>query len=184
MHTHPVPLHPIISVGPFAKWGIDFTTYKPPSFTGHNYIIVAVDYFIKWVEAMPTFSNDAKTSTLFVFNHIIARFGVPKSILTDQGSHFCNSMMTKLPTLLHFDQEHSSLYYPQANGQVESINKVLKRMIQRMIGKHKTNWNLMLFPALWAYQTSAKMAIGFTPFQLVYGLEFVLPIECNILSLS
>jgi hypothetical protein len=184
MHAHPTPLHPVVAVGPFAKWGINFTTCKPPSVVGHNYIIVVVDYFTKWEEAMPTFSNDAKTVALFVFNHIIACFGVPKSIVTDHGSHFCNSMMTKLSTLLHFDQEHSSPYYPQENGQVESINKVLKTMLQRMIGKHKTNWNLMLFLALWAYQTSTKTATDFTPFQLVYGLEAVLPIECEIPSLK
>jgi hypothetical protein len=72
MCAHPAPLHPIMSVGPFAKWGIDFTTCKPPSATGHNYIIVVVDYFTKWEEAMPTYANDAKTTTLFMFNHIIA----------------------------------------------------------------------------------------------------------------
>jgi hypothetical protein len=174
----------IVAVGPFSKWGIDFTTCKPPSVVGHNYIIVVVDYFTKWEEAMPTYSNDAKTATLFVFNHIIARFGVPKSIVTDHGSHFCNSMMTELSTLFHFDQEHSSPYYPQENGQVESINKVLKTMLQRMIGKHKSNWHIMLFSALWAYRTSAKTSTGFTPFQLVYGLEAVLPIECEIPSLK
>ena len=77
MCAHPSPLHPIMSFGPFSKWGIDFTTCKPPFVTGHNYIIMVVDYFTKWVEAMPTYANDAKTTTLFIFNHIIAQFGVP-----------------------------------------------------------------------------------------------------------
>jgi transposase InsO family protein len=112
---------------------------------------VVIDYFTKWEEAMPTYSNDEKIAKLFIFNHIIARFGVPKSIVTDHGSHFCNNMMTELSTLFHFDQEHSSPYYPQENGQVESINKVLKTMLQRMIGKHKSNWHIMLFSSLWAY---------------------------------
>jgi transposase InsO family protein len=151
MHAHPAPLHHVVIVDPFTKWGIDFTTCRPASIVGHNYIIVAVDYFTKWAEAMPTFSNDAKTAVLFVFNHIISRFGVPKSIVTDHGSHFCNNMMTELATLLHFDQEHSSPYYPQENRQVESINKVLKIMLQWMVGKHKSNWHLMLFLTLWAY---------------------------------
>ena len=56
-------------------------------------------------------------------------------------------------------------------------------MLQWMVGKHKSNWHVKLFSALWAYQTSAKTAMGFTPFQLVYGLEAVLPIECEIPSL-
>ena len=115
MCAHLAPLHPIIAVGPFSKWGIDFTTCNPPSTAGVYYIIVAVDYFTKWAEAMPTYTNDVKTTTLFLFNHVIARFGIPKSIVTDHGTHFCNAMMAELTSMLHLDHEHSSPYYPQAN---------------------------------------------------------------------
>ena len=106
MHAHPAPLHPIIVVGPFTKWGIDFTTCNPSSTAGHFYIIVAVDYFTKWAEAMPTYNNDAKTIALFLFNHVIARFGIPKSIVIDHGTHFCNAMMAKLTSMLHLDHEY------------------------------------------------------------------------------
>jgi hypothetical protein len=75
--------------------------------------------------------------------------------------------------MIHLDHEHSSPYYPQANRQVESINRVLKTMLQRMVGKHKSSWHVQLFSTLWAYRTSAKTATGFTPFQLIYGLEEV-----------
>ena len=75
-------------------------------------------------------------------------------------------------------------YYPQANGQVEAINKVLKTMLRRMVGDHKSNWHHVIFSALWAYQTSVKTATGFMPFQLVYGLEAVLPIQCQIPSVQ
>jgi hypothetical protein len=61
---------------------------NPTSSGGHNYIIVVIDYFTKWVEAMPTFLNDGCTTTLFFFNHIITHFGVPQAIVTDHGSHF------------------------------------------------------------------------------------------------
>ena len=106
MRAHPAPLHPIVTIGPFAKWGIDFTTCNPLSTAGHHYIIVAMDYFTKWAEAMPTYNNDAKIATLFLFNHIIARFGIPKSIVTDHGTHFCNAMMVELTSMLHLDDEH------------------------------------------------------------------------------
>jgi Integrase core domain/Integrase zinc binding domain len=182
--THPTALHPIIAIGPFSKWGIDFMQCKPTSAGGHSYIIVAVDYFTKWAEAMPTFLNDGRTAALFLFNHIITRFGVPHAIVTDHGAHFKNQMMSELHVKLGFRHENSSPYYPQANGQVEAINKVLKTMIQRMVGENKTSWHLQLFSALWAYRTSAKTSTGFTPFQLVYGIEAVLPIECEIPSLK
>lgn len=67
---------------------------KPTLTNGHGYIIVAIDYFTKWAEGMPTFSNDGTTTKLFMLNDIIARFGVPKTIVTDHGSHFQNKMMT------------------------------------------------------------------------------------------
>ena len=77
-HSYPAPLHPVISINPFAKWGIDFTTCHPASTHGHKYIIVAIDYFTKWVEVIPTYLNDGKKTALFTFNHIISRSRVPK----------------------------------------------------------------------------------------------------------
>eukprot|EP00253_Pinus_taeda_P005089 PITA_05089 len=95
MRAHPTPLFPIITIGPFMKWGIDFTTCNPPSAVNHKYIIVAVDYFTKWAEAMPTYKNDNEKTTLFLFNQIISHFGVPREIVTDHGSHFQNQLMTE-----------------------------------------------------------------------------------------
>ena len=92
--------------------------------------------------------------------------------------------MVELSAKLGFHHENSSLYYPDANGQVEAISKVLKTMLHRMVGDHKSNWHLTLFSALWAYSTLVKTTTSFTPFQLVYGLEVVLPIEYQIPSLK
>ena len=88
MRAPPAPLHPIIAIVPFAKWGIDFITCNPHSADGHGYIILAVDYFTKRAKAMRTFVVDGKTGATFVFNHVISRFGVPQAIITDHGSHF------------------------------------------------------------------------------------------------
>jgi transposase InsO family protein len=159
-------------------------TCHPHSAGGHGYIIVAVDYFTKWAEAMPTFDNTGKTVALFLFNHVITLFGVPQAIVIDHGSHFRNNMMYELTEKLGLRHDSSTPYYPQANGQVESINKVIITMIQGMIGIHKTSWHTMLFSTLWAYQTSVKSATGFTPFRLVYGMEAILQIECEIPSLK
>jgi transposase InsO family protein len=104
-------------------------TCHPHSAGGHGYVIVAVDYFMKWAEAMLTFDNTRKITALFFFNHIIARFGVPQAIVTDHGSHFRNFMMSKLTEKLGLFHENSMLYYPQANGKVKAINKVLITML-------------------------------------------------------
>jgi len=126
----PAPLHPIIVAVPFTKWGIDFITCYPHSAGGHAYLILVVDYFTKWAEAMPTFSADGKTAAIFIFNHIIARFGVPQAIITNHGSHFRKIMMTELTDQLGLHHDSATPYYPQANGLVEAINKVLVTMIQ------------------------------------------------------
>ena len=78
---------------------------------------------------MATFDNMEKTTANFLFNHVITRFVVPKEIVTDKGNHFRNSFMDGLTTKLSLRQDFSSPYYPQWNGQVESINKVLKTML-------------------------------------------------------
>lgn len=102
MRAHPTPLFPVITVGDFMKWGIYFTTCNPPSVGNHKHIIVVVDYFTKWVEAMLTFKNDSETSTLFLLNQVTSRFGIPKEIVTDHGSHFQNQLMSKLALKLGF----------------------------------------------------------------------------------
>jgi hypothetical protein len=120
----------------------------------------------------------------FVFNHIISRFGVPQAIVIYHESHFQNQMMGELCMKLGFRHENSFPCYPQENGQVEANNKVLKTMLQRMVGVNKTSWNLQLFSTLWAYQTSVKTTTRLTSFHLVYEIEVVLPIECKIPSLK
>ena len=83
---------------------------------GHHHIIVVVDYFTKWAEAMPTVKSDGETAAHFVFNQIITRFGILKELVTGHGSHFHNRMMEELASKLGYKQDHSSSYYPQANG--------------------------------------------------------------------
>ena len=74
-----------------------------------------------------------------MFNQIIARFGIPKVIVTDHGSHFQNNMMNELTTMLGFRQEHSSSFYPQVNGQDEAVNKTLKTALKRSINAARSN---------------------------------------------
>ena len=112
-------------------------------------IILVVYYFTKWVEAMPTFKVDDETAAIFIFNHVIARFGVPQAIITDHGTYFQNIMMTELSAQLNLRHDNSTPYYPQANGQVEVVNKFLTNMIKWIVGSHKLNWHTMIFSSLW-----------------------------------
>jgi hypothetical protein len=122
-------MFPVITFGPFTKWGEYFMTCHSALARGNRYIIMVIDYFTKWVEALPRISNDCIVVALFIFYHIIARFDVPKNIVMEHGSHFLNKMTTKLVSRLGFRHENSTPYYPQENGQVKAINHVLKIMI-------------------------------------------------------
>ena len=102
---------------------------NPNSVGGHHHIIVVVDYFKKWVEAMSTVKYDDETTTHFVFNQIITQFGIPREIVTEHGRHFQNKMMEDFFQKLGYKKEHSSSYYPQVNGQVEAVNKSLKSIL-------------------------------------------------------
>jgi hypothetical protein len=151
MRAHPAPMFPFITIVPFTKWGIDYTTCNPLVARGHHYIIIVVDYFTKWAEAMPTFKYDGETEDIFLFNQIIARFNVLRDIVTDHGSYFHKKMFSKLTSNLGLRKENSSPYYPQVNGQVEAVNKYLKTILQRMINSAKSNLHLMSYSTIWAY---------------------------------
>jgi hypothetical protein len=103
MRVHPVPMFLVIVIGPFTKWGIDFTTCHLFLAKRNHYIIIAIDYFNKWVEAMLTFNNDKETNALFAFNQIVANFGILKEIVTDHGNHFQKKMMPELTSKLGFN---------------------------------------------------------------------------------
>jgi hypothetical protein len=139
MCSHIALLHPVITVGPFTKWGVDFVDCNPTSARGHQHIIVAVDYFTKWDESMPSVKSNGKTANFLVFNQIISWFVIPSEIVTDHGSHFQNEMMIELVSKLGFKHDHSSPYYPQENGQVEAINKSLNTILQKTVSRSNSN---------------------------------------------
>ena len=87
-------------------------TINPPSSNGHKYIIMEVDYFTKWAKAMPTFDSKSEIAARFFFNHFISRFGVPKQLVSDHGTHFEDIVWIELSTMLKFEHHYSSSYYP------------------------------------------------------------------------
>ena len=127
---------------------------------------------------------DGETAAHFVFNQIITRFSILKELVIDHDIHFQNKMMAELASKLGYKRENSSSYYPQVNGQVEAVNKSLKSILQQTITQSKTNWHIMLYPALWAYITTINTTTSFSLYQLVHGVDSVLPVECKIPSLK
>ncbi|CAM8951467.1 unnamed protein product [Rhodiola kirilowii] len=171
-----MPQVPILVNDVFDIWGIDFMGPFPVS-CGYTYILVAVDYVSKWVEAKATRCDDAKTVIDFLRTNLFCRYGVPKAIISDQGTHFCNRMMTA--TLKHYHVHHrtSTAYHPQSNGQAEISNREIKGILEKMVKPARKDWSQRLDEALWAYRTAYKTPIGTSPFRLVYGKACHLPGE-------
>ncbi|MCO5557534.1 hypothetical protein L7F22_011100 [Adiantum nelumboides] len=138
---------------------------------------------IKWAEAKASRKADAITTAKFLFENIIARFGCPFEIVSDNGTHFINEVIKELTSNFMISLYKSTPYYPQANGQAESTNKTLISVLTKTVEAHRTDWDLKLTSALWAYRTAYKVAINCTPFKMVYGQEAVMPWEFVIPSL-
>ncbi|GJX31345.1 reverse transcriptase domain-containing protein [Tanacetum coccineum] len=147
-----------------------------PSSRGNKYILVAVDYLSKWVEAKALPTNDARVVCKFL-KSLFARFGAPRAIISDRGTHFCNDQFAKVMLKYGVTHRLSTAYHPQTSGQVEVSNHGLKRILERTVGENRASWSDKLDDALWAFRTAYKTPIGCTPYKLVYGKACHLPIE-------
>ncbi|GJU91189.1 reverse transcriptase domain-containing protein [Tanacetum coccineum] len=163
--------------------GANFTANKGisfmgpfPSSRGNKYILVAVDYLSKWVEAKALPTNDARVVVKFL-KSLFARFGTPRAIISDRGTHFCNDKFSKVMSKYGVTHRLATAYHPQTSGQVEVLNRGLKRILERTVGENRASWSDKLDDALWAFRIAFKTPIGCTPYKLVYGKSCHLPIE-------
>nr|GEZ02934.1 reverse transcriptase domain-containing protein [Tanacetum cinerariifolium] len=155
--------------------GIDFMGPFPSS-KGNKYILVAVDYLSKWVEAKALPTNDARVAVKFL-KSLFSRFGTPKAIICDRGTHFCNDQFSRVMSKYGVTHRLSTAYHPQTSGQVEVTNRGLKRILERTVGENRTLWSDKLEDALWAFRTAFKTPVGCTSYRLVYGKACHLPLE-------
>ncbi|MCO5586770.1 hypothetical protein L7F22_040712 [Adiantum nelumboides] len=174
------PRHPVVANGPFEKWGIDAIGRLPRTADGKLYILVAIDYMTKWVEAQSVSRVTERTVSKFVYSHICCRFGAPQEIILDHGPGFREGLLTRVCEEMKVKHQHATPYYPQSNGAVEKTNGIITKILRKMVESQEKHWDRFLDGALWAYRTTYKCATGFTPFHLVYDQEALQPIELEI----
>ncbi|GJT19319.1 reverse transcriptase domain-containing protein [Tanacetum coccineum] len=176
-------LTPIMSPWPFYKWGIDIAGPFPEGPGKVKFLIVAIDYFTKWIEAKAVATITGNQVKKFVWDNIVCRFGLPGEIISDNGKQFRDNPFKDWCEKLCIRQCFASVKHPQANGLVERANRSLGEGIKARLDEKSKDWIEELPHVLWAHRTMIKSSNGETPFSLTYGTEAVIPAEIGMPTL-
>ena len=173
----PEILHSIHPPWPFHTWGIDIVGPFPLAKRQLKYLIVAVEYLTKWIEAEPMATIAASKVEKFIWKNLVCRFGVPRRLISDNGTQFTSSQVRRTCQQLGILQCFSSIEHPQTNGQAEAANKVILKALKRRVLASKSPWPEEIPRILWAYHTTQQSTTHETPFSLVYETDALLPVE-------
>jgi transposase InsO family protein len=163
------------------QWGLDQVGPLPKSSRGsHTYLLVAVDKFSKWIEAVPVTNQEATTTVKF-FESIVYRYDVPNNIITDNGTNFTSGKFQKFAKELGIKIKYASVAHPKSNDQVKKANGLVcagqKKRLLRPLKRAAGAWVEELPSVLWSLQTTPNSLTGYTPFFLLFGAEVVLPTD-------
>ena len=158
-----MPLQSQFVVDPFNRWALDFVgPFNPPS-SQKAYILVAMDYVTKWVEAIALPRATEESVIKFLFE-LFVRYGLPREIITEKGAQFTGNKIVSTLKNHHVTHRITSPYHPQANGQVKSTNKVLEAILTKTVATHRRDWATRLPEDLWAYRTTWTNTTGHSPY--------------------
>ncbi|XP_064941035.1 uncharacterized protein LOC135594623 [Musa acuminata AAA Group] len=163
-----------------AQWGLDILGPLPPASGQRKYIIVGVDYFTRWVEAEPLATITESQVEKFVWRNLVTRFGLPQSIVTDNGPQFAGRRFQEFCAKHKIQLRFSSVAYPQANGLAEVTNRSIVDGLKRRVSAARSAWIDELPSVLWALRTTPKTPMGESPYSLTFGTEAVLPSEVTV----
>ena len=144
---------------------------------------MGTNYFTKWVEAEPLANIKDVDVKKFLWKNIITRFGVPRTLISDNGLQFDSKSFRRYCCDLSITNRYSAPAYPQGNGQVETVNKVIVSGLKKRLDNAKRKWVEELSHVLWTYRTTPRRSTGETPFSMTYGAEAVIPLETEFPTL-
>ncbi|RDX63885.1 Gag-Pol polyprotein, partial [Mucuna pruriens] len=144
---------------------------------GHSQSLMVIHTYCWPWTIHRTKTNDAKVVVDFLKSNIFCRFGVPKALISDQGSHFCNRAMASLLQKYGVTHRIAIAYHPQTNGQAEVFNREIKKTLQKMTNPSRKDWRRLLEDAFWAHRTAYQTPSGMSPYQIVFGKTCHLLVE-------
>ena len=147
-------------------------------------VLCITDYFTRWVTAVTLPDCSAQTTVQALFKEYIYRYGVPKSILTDQDTHFKNQLMEAMAKLTDYNHIFSSVYHSQTNGMVERFNATFFPQIAKLQDRENNNWDKFVLPVVFAYNTGIHATTGYSSFQLQFGRDPSLPTDEPLTSFT
>ena len=140
-----MPLHISLPLVPFEKWGIDYVGEVHPHFSRRMaYIVIPTEYLTKWAEAKAVKTNTAAHAAAFMYENIITRFGVPKILVSDRGTHFLNNLILEMTQRFKINHRKTTPYHPQTNGRTERVNGILVGILRKTIIDSKRDWDVKL----------------------------------------
>ena len=175
-------LNPISSPWPFAQWGLNILGPFPRATSNCRLVLVAVDYFTKWAKAKALANIRDVDVKKFVWKNIVTRFGVPDSLIFDNGLQFDSKAFCAFCGDLGIKNRYPTPVYSQSNGQAEATNKAIVNELKKRLDGAKGRWAEELPNVLWAYRTTLRRSTKETPFSLTYGAEAAIPAEVNLCS--
>lgn len=164
--------------------GNGYSSSLPQAPRQKDFILVATDYFSKRVKAK-SYANikDSDVAT-FVWKKIVTRFNLPQIIIANNGSQFISQKFKNFCSTWKFRVRCSILGHPQGNGQAKAMNKIIMNTLKKKLEESKEKWVEELSGVLWAYRTTVREPISFTPFSLVYGMDAMLPAKVFELTIQ
>ena len=147
-----IPLRTRVTLKVFGKWEVDFIgpIHSPSRISRARYIITMMEYLTIWVEATPVKDCNAETATCLLFEQVVTIFGCPRVLMSDQGTHFINSIIHAMTKEFEIHHHKSTPYHPQANGTVEAFNKILENSLTKISNVNMDDWDLKIPAILWA----------------------------------
>ena len=178
-----LPVQDLVSISspwPFAQWGIAIVGPLPTAPAQKKLLLVAIDYFSKWIEADAFSSIKYRDFTRFIWKNIVYRFGIPRSIVSDNGPQFDSRVYRDFFQELKIINLYSTPRYPHSNGQAEASNKTLLTALKEQLDSVKGKWVEELPGVLCAYRTTAQKPTGISLFALTNGMEAIIPTEIGL----